>query len=156
MNWWKVPQQTNLENLTILMRYGLSEGHKRGSLYDLLSGSATSCKRLSTPTFIPLWIHKISYISLITFLYFKDIMLQPRRITPSEISIIRRMMIRKPNAIIVFYYSFKIIPSLKQARTCLPPPMLSSNSIVHVNRQVKELKQPNYVLKHTYQLRGRS
>ena len=41
------------------MIYGLSEGHKRVSLYDVLSGSATSYKRLSTPTFIPLWIHKI-------------------------------------------------------------------------------------------------
>ena len=36
---------------------------------------------------------------------------RPRRITPSEISIIFHM-IRKPNSIIV-YYSFKIIPSLK-------------------------------------------
>jgi len=37
---------------------------------------------------------------------------RPRRITPSEISIILHMM-RKPNSIIMFYYSFKIIPSLK-------------------------------------------
>ena len=36
---------------------------------------------------------------------------RPRRITPSEISIILHM-IREPNSIIV-YYSFKIIPSLK-------------------------------------------
>ena len=36
---------------------------------------------------------------------------RPRRITPSQISIILHM-IRKPNSIIVFY-SFKIIPSLK-------------------------------------------
>ena len=36
---------------------------------------------------------------------------QPRRITPSEISIILHT-IRKPNSIIV-YYSFKIIPTLK-------------------------------------------
>ena len=37
----------------------------------------------------------------------------PRRITPSEISIILHM-IRKPNSVIkLFYYSFKIILSLK-------------------------------------------
>ena len=40
-------------------------------------------------------------------------------------------MIRKPSSIIV---------SKKQAKTCLPPSMLSSPSIVHVNRQVSELK----------------
>ena len=36
----------------------------------------------------------------------------PKQITPSEISVILHM-IRKPNSIILFYYSFKIIPSLK-------------------------------------------
>ena len=29
-------------------------------------------------------------------------------------------MIQKPNSIIVNYYSFKIIPSLNQAKICLP------------------------------------
>ena len=37
---------------------------------------------------------------------------RPRRITPSEIPIILHM-IRKPNSILLFYYSVKIIPSLK-------------------------------------------
>ena len=37
---------------------------------------------------------------------------RPRRRTPSEIPIILHM-IRKPNSILLFYYSVKIIPSLK-------------------------------------------
>ena len=39
-------------------------------------------------------------------------------------------MIGKPNSITVFIdYSFKIIPSLKQAKTCLSPSMLKQSSI---------------------------
>ena len=34
----------------------------------------------------------------------------------------------------LFYYSFKKIPSLKTSYALIPPSMLSSSSIVHVNQ----------------------
>ena len=57
--------------------------------------------------------------------------LRSRRITPSEISIILHM-IRKPNSIIVLLF-IQNNPQFKNiAKTWLPPSMLSSSSIVHV------------------------
>ena len=56
---------------------------------------------------------------------------RPRRITSSEISIIL-YMIRKPNSIIVLLF-IQNNPQFKNiAKTCLPPSMLSSSSLVHV------------------------
>ena len=54
-----------------------------------------------------------------------------RRITPSEISIIRHM-IRKPNSIIVLLFIQNDSYFKNIAKTYLPPLMLSSSSIVHV------------------------
>ena len=56
---------------------------------------------------------------------------QLQRITPSEISIILHI-IRKPNSIIVLLFIQKISQVKKKVKTCLPPSMLSSSSIVHV------------------------
>ena len=66
---------------------------------------------------------------------------RPRWITPSEISIILHM-IRKPiaNSIIVLLFiqnSFK-----NKAKTCLPPLMLSSPSIVHGQDQCSTCSAP--------------
>ena len=55
----------------------------------------------------------------------------PRCIPPSEISIILHM-IRKPNSIIVLLFIQNISQFKNKAKTCLPPSMLSSPSIVHV------------------------
>ena len=56
---------------------------------------------------------------------------RPRQITPSEISIILHM-ISKPNSIIVLLI-IQINSEFKNiAKTCLPPSMLSSSSLVHV------------------------
>ena len=55
---------------------------------------------------------------------------RPRRITPSEISIILHM-IRRPNSIIVLLF-IQNNSQFKKAKTCLRPSMLSSPSIVHV------------------------
>ena len=54
-----------------------------------------------------------------------------RRITPSEISIILHM-IRKPNSIIVLLFIQNNSQFKNKAKTSLPPSMLSSPSIVHV------------------------
>ena len=54
-----------------------------------------------------------------------------RRITPSEISIILHM-IRKPNSIIVLLFIQNNSQFKNIAKTCLPPSMVSSTSIVHV------------------------
>ena len=56
---------------------------------------------------------------------------RPRRMTPSEISIILHM-IRKPNSIIVLLFIQNNFQCKNKAKTCLPPSMLSSPSIVHV------------------------
>ena len=56
---------------------------------------------------------------------------RPRRITPSEISIIRHM-IGKPNSIIVLIFIQNNSQFKNMAKTCLPASMLSSSSIVHV------------------------
>ena len=56
---------------------------------------------------------------------------RPRRITPSEISIILHM-IRKPNSIIVLLFIQNNSQFKNKAKTCLPPSMLSSPWIVHV------------------------
>ena len=56
---------------------------------------------------------------------------RPTRITPSEISIILHM-IRKPNSIIVLLFIQNNSQFKNKAKTCLPPSMLSSYSIVHV------------------------
>ena len=56
---------------------------------------------------------------------------RPRRMTPSEISIILHM-IRKPNSIIVLLFIQNNSQFKNNAKTCLPPSMLSSPSIVHV------------------------
>ena len=56
---------------------------------------------------------------------------RPRRITPSEISIILHM-IRKPNSIIVLLFIQNNSLFKNVAKICLPPSMLSSPSIVHV------------------------
>ena len=52
-------------------------------------------------------------------------------ITPSEISIILHM-IQKPNSIIVLLFIQNNSQFKNIAKTCLPPSMLSSPSIVHV------------------------
>ena len=54
-----------------------------------------------------------------------------RRITPSEISIILHM-IRKPDSIIVSLFIQNMSKFKNIAKICLPPWMLSSSSIVHV------------------------
>ena len=56
---------------------------------------------------------------------------RPRQITPSGTSIILRM-IRKPNSIIVLLFIQNNPQFKNRAKTCLPPSMLSSPSIVHV------------------------
>ena len=56
---------------------------------------------------------------------------QPRRITPSEISIILHMT-RKPNSIIVLLFIQNKSQFRNKAKTCSPPSMLSSPSILHV------------------------
>ena len=56
---------------------------------------------------------------------------RPRRITPSEIYTILHM-IRKPNSIIVLLFIQNNSQFKNKAKTCLPPSMLSSSSIVHV------------------------
>ena len=56
---------------------------------------------------------------------------RPRRIAPSGISIILHM-IRKPNSIIVLLFIQNNPQFKNKAKTCLPPSMLSSPSIVHV------------------------
>ena len=56
---------------------------------------------------------------------------QPRRITPSEISIILHML-RKPNSTIVLLFVQNNSQFKNIAKTCLHPLMLSSSSIVHV------------------------
>ena len=56
---------------------------------------------------------------------------RPRRITPSEISIIL-YIIRKPNSIIVLLFIQNNSQLKNIANMCLPPSMLSSSSIVHV------------------------
>ena len=55
----------------------------------------------------------------------------PRRITPSEISISLHV-IRKPNSIIVLLFIQNNSQFKNMAKTCLPPSMLSSSSIVYV------------------------
>ena len=60
----------------------------------------------------------------------------PRRITPSEISIILHM-IRKPNSIIVLLFIQNNSLFKNIAKACLPPSMLSSSSIVHKIRVVQ-------------------
>ena len=57
--------------------------------------------------------------------------IRPQRITPQEISIILHM-IRKPNSIIVLIFIQKNSQFKNKAKTCLPPSMSSSPSIVHV------------------------
>ena len=54
-----------------------------------------------------------------------------RRLTPSSISIILHM-IRKPNSIIVLLFIQNNSQFKNNAKTCLPPSMLSSPSIVRV------------------------
>ena len=54
-----------------------------------------------------------------------------RPITPFEISIILHM-IRKRNSIIVLLFIQNNSQFKNKAKTCLPPSMLSSSSIVHV------------------------
>ena len=54
-----------------------------------------------------------------------------RWITPSEISIILHM-IRKPNSIIVILFIQNDSQFKNIAKTCLPPSMLSSSSIVYI------------------------
>ena len=56
-------------------------------------------------------------------------MLWPRRITHSEISIILHM-VRKPNSIFVLLFIQNNFQFKNKAKTCLPPSMLSSPSIV--------------------------
>ena len=57
---------------------------------------------------------------------------RPRRITlPSEISIILHM-IRKPNSIFFLLFIQNNSQFKSKAKTCLPPSMLSSPSIAHV------------------------
>ena len=58
---------------------------------------------------------------------------RPRRITPSEISIILHM-IRKPNSIIVslFIQNNSQFKNKATCKTCLPPSILSSPSMVYV------------------------
>ena len=57
---------------------------------------------------------------------------RPRRITPpSEISIILHM-IRKPNSIFFLLFIQNNSQFKSKAKTCLPPSILSSPSIVHV------------------------
>ena len=56
---------------------------------------------------------------------------RPRRITPSEISIILHM-IRKPDSMIVLLLILNNSQFKNKVKTCLPPSMLSSPSIVHV------------------------
>ena len=56
---------------------------------------------------------------------------RPRQITPSEIFIILHM-IRKPNSIIVLLFIQNNSQFKNKAKTCLPPSILSSPSIVHV------------------------
>ena len=55
----------------------------------------------------------------------------PRRIIPSEISIILHM-IRQPNVIIVLLFIQNSSQLKNIAKTYLPPSLLSSSSIVHV------------------------
>ena len=57
--------------------------------------------------------------------------LRPRRITPSLISIILHI-IRKPNSIIVLLFVQNNSQFKNKLKTFLPPSMLSSPSIVHV------------------------
>ena len=57
--------------------------------------------------------------------------MRPRRITPSEIPIILHR-IRKPNSIILLLFIQSNSQFKNKAKTCLPPSMLSSPSIVHV------------------------
>ena len=61
----------------------------------------------------------------------RRVLLQPRLITPSEISIILHM-IRKPNSITVLLFIQKNSQFKNIAKTCLPPSMFSSSSIVYV------------------------
>ena len=56
---------------------------------------------------------------------------RPRRITPFEISIILHK-IRKPNSIIVLLFIQNNSQFKNTAKTCLPPSILSSPSVVHV------------------------
>ena len=56
---------------------------------------------------------------------------RPRRITPSSISIILHM-IRKPNSVIVLLFIQNNSQFKNIDKTCLPPSMVSSSSIVHV------------------------
>ena len=56
---------------------------------------------------------------------------RPRRITPSEISIILHK-IQRPNLRIVLLFIQNDFCVKNIAKTCLPPSMLSSSSIVHV------------------------
>ena len=56
---------------------------------------------------------------------------RPRRTTHSEISVILHM-IRKPNSIIVLLFIQNNSQFKNKAKTCLPPSMLSSPSIVHI------------------------
>ena len=56
---------------------------------------------------------------------------RPQRITPSEISIILHK-IRRPNLRIVLLFIQNDFCFKNIAKTCLPPSMLSSSSIVHV------------------------
>ena len=56
---------------------------------------------------------------------------RPRRITPSDIPIILHM-VRKPNLIIVLLFLQNNSQFKNNAKTCLPPSMLSSSSIVHL------------------------
>ena len=56
---------------------------------------------------------------------------RPRRITPSEISIILHM-IRKPNSIIVLLFIQNNSSYKNIAKTSLPASMLSLSSIVYV------------------------
>ena len=55
---------------------------------------------------------------------------RPRRITPSEISIILHL-IRKPNSTIVLLFIQNNSQFKNKAKTCLPPSTLSSPSIAH-------------------------
>ena len=57
--------------------------------------------------------------------------MRPRRITPSEISIILHM-IRKPNSVIVLLFIQNNFQFKNIAKTCLPLSMLSSSSTEHV------------------------
>ena len=70
---------------------------------------------------------------------------RPRRIKPSEISIILHM-IRKPNSIIVLLFSQNNSLFNNIAKPCFPPSMLSSSSILEsffVFLQV--FKEPFYI-----------